>query len=101
MTEWSEDELMAQGYYTNPDPNLDEQNAIGRQIERNAQHRESLLPCSRSAGQPIVPAEPVTPRTEAERLLRPGLAWRPEAKPEDARLIRLEEWARRDAVLAR
>jgi hypothetical protein len=39
-----------------------------RQIDANAAHRESLLPCSGSTGQPLTPKEPVTNPSETERL---------------------------------
>jgi hypothetical protein len=63
-------ELEAQGYFLDPDhpANFEQRNRDDKRIDSNAAHRESLLPCSRSAGQPLADKEPFTPRTEIERL---------------------------------
>jgi hypothetical protein len=61
-----------QGYYLNPDhpANRGRPNAADETHYRQAAHREAMLPCSGSAGQPLADKEPVTPRTEVERLSR-------------------------------
>ena len=89
MTSWTDEQLLAQGYQLDPDPGLAERTALDRQIDRNAQNRESLMPSSRATG-PLAPKEAAAPLSEVERLLRPGLAWQPGAKA-DPRLVRLEE----------
>jgi hypothetical protein len=63
-------ELEAQGYFLDPDhpANFEQRTKQDRRIDANAAHRESLMPCSRSAGVPLAPKEPVTPQTEVERL---------------------------------
>jgi hypothetical protein len=73
MTEWTQDALEAQGYYADPDPGSELK--TDRHVEANAAHRESLLPCSRSAGQPLADKEPVTPVPEWARLCRDPAAW--------------------------
>jgi hypothetical protein len=37
-------------------------------VDRNEEHRLSLLPCSRSAGQPLAEKETPAPLTEVQRL---------------------------------
>jgi hypothetical protein len=48
---------------------------IHKQIDANAAHRESLLPCSGSAGQPLAPKEPVEAIPEWVRLCRDPAGW--------------------------
>jgi hypothetical protein len=67
MTEWTREALEAQGYQLYEEDGT-VPNAIDRSVNRNAAHRESLLPSSRSAGQPLADAERPVPRTEVERL---------------------------------
>lgn len=68
MSEWTEEELRAQGYQLDPDhpANLGERSRLDRQIDVNAAHREALLP-SAAAG-PLGPQEHTAPQTEIERL---------------------------------
>lgn len=69
MKEWTDAELEAQGYYPAQDPDSPEpRNQADRNHYKQAAHRESLLPCSGSYGQPLADKEPVTPLTEVQRL---------------------------------
>jgi hypothetical protein len=69
MIEWTPERLMEQGYFLDDgDGDHPTPNAADVQHHKNAAHRESMLPCSGSAGQPLTPKEPVTPRTEVQRL---------------------------------
>jgi hypothetical protein len=63
-------ELEAQGYFLDPDhpANFEQRTKQDRRIDANAAHRESLMPCSRSAGQPLAPKEVPAPVSEVDRL---------------------------------
>ena len=45
-------------------------NVNWKQVEKNAAHRESMLPCSRSAGQPLAEKVVPPPVSEFDRLCR-------------------------------
>lgn len=66
--EWTPERLLQMGYESNPDPAAAQRTATDARIDRNARHRESLLPCSRSAGQPLAEKEVPAPVAEVDRL---------------------------------
>jgi hypothetical protein len=69
MTNWTDEEMRAQGYEVDPDhpANFEARDKLNRQIDANASRRESLLPCGQATG-PLAEKETPVPLTEIERL---------------------------------